>query len=685
MQKKSKLKGNPLFGEFETPYGVPPFDKIKEDHYMPAFQEGMKKQVEEIEAIINNKETPTFENTIKALEETGTLLEKVSRIFSVLNSSMTNKQMQAIAKEVAPLKSKHYDDILLNKKLFERVQAIYEEKDSLSLTAEQARLLEKTYKDFVRGGIHLEEGEKAKLRKINEELSVLTVKFGENILEEENRFEMVIDKEEDLAGLPPSAISAAAEAAQEKGQDGKWIFTLHKPSMIPFLQYSDKRNLREKIFTAYISRGNHDDELDNKEILSRIISLRSEKADLLSYETYAHYVLEEKMAKQPEEVYELLDQLWPSALEMAKKEARDLQALIYKESKDFKLEPWDWWYYAEKLKKAKYDLDDSILRPYFRLENVIKGAFDLAGRLFDIQFIERTDIPKYHPDARVFEVQEADGTHIGLLYTDYFPRESKRSGAWMNHFRKQSRRSGKNIAPIITNNGNFSKPTGDQPALLSTEEVLTLFHEFGHGLHGLLSDCTYDRLSGTSVPSDFVELPSQIMENWVFEPEVLKMYARHYKTDEVIPQELIDKLKRAKLFNQGFAAVEYLAASYLDMDWHTLAEASGIDPVKFEEASMNRIGLIPEIVVRYKSPYFKHIFTSGYSAGYYSYVWAEVLDADAFEAFKETSILDRETARAYRENILEKGGTEDPMILYKRFRGREPEVEPLLKRKGFIK
>jgi peptidyl-dipeptidase Dcp len=677
MQKKTKIMRNPFFGDFETPFGVPPFDQIKEDHYMPAFQEGMKMQMEEIESIVNNTETPTFENTIEALETSGTLLKKVSRVFSVLNASMTNKQMQAIAKEVAPLKSKHFDDILLNEKLFDRVKTVYDELDGLNLTAEQERLLEKTYKDFVRGGINLEEEKKVRLRKIN--------KFGENILEEENRFEMVIDGEEDLAGLPPTAITAAAEAAKERGYDGKWIFTLHKPSMIPLLQYSDKRNLRERIFKAYISRGDHDDELDNKDILSRIVALRTEKAYLLGYKTFAHYVLEEKMAKQPEEVYELLDQLWPSALEMAKKEAQDLQALINEEGNDFKLQPWDWWYYAEKLKKARYDLDDSILRPYFKLENVVNGAFALADKLFDIQFIERTDIPKYHPDARVFDVQEADGTHIGLLYTDYFPRASKRSGAWMNHFRKQSRKVGKEIHPIITNNGNFSKPTADQPALLSAEEVLTLFHEFGHGLHGLLSNCTYNRLSGTSVPSDFVELPSQIMENWVFEPEVLKMYARHYETDEVIPQELIDKLKRAKLFNQGFAAVEYLAASYLDMDWHTLTEAKAIDPEKFEEASMNRIGLIPEIVVRYKSPYFKHIFTSGYSAGYYSYVWAEVLDADAFEAFRETNIFDKETARAYRENILERGGADDPMVLYKSFRGREPRVEPLLKRKGFIK
>ncbi len=689
-QEKEELQRNPFFSDFDTPFQVPPFNLIKEDHYLPAFNKGMKKQMEEIEAIIDNTAPPTFENTIEALERSNALLMKVNNVFNALNATMTNEHMQDIAKEVAPLKSKHYDDILLNEKLFDRVKAVYEKMESLNLKAEQKMLLEKTYKDFVRGGINLDEEKKARLREINKELSVLTVKFGENILKEENRFELVIDKEEDLAGLPPSAVTAAAETAGERGHEGKWVFTLHKPSLIPFLKYSDKRDLRERMFKGYITRGDHDDELDNKDILTKIAALRSEKADLLGYKTYAHYVLEEKMAKLPENVYELLDRLWQPALLMANKETQDLQDMINKEGNDFKLQPWDWWYYAEKLKKVRYDLDDSILRPYFQLENVINGAFALANKLFGIQFIERTDIPKYHADVRIFEVQEADGSHIGLLYTDYFPRPSKRSGAWMNHIRKQSLTGEKEIHPTVTNNGNFSKPTANQPALLSAEEVRTLFHEFGHGLHGLLSKCNYSRLSGTSVPNDFVELPSQIMENWVFEPEVLKMYAFHYETGEVIPQYLIDKLKEARLFNQGFAAVEYLAASYLDMDWHTLTKETPIDPetfdpVKFEEESMNQIGLIPEIVVRYRSPYFKHIFTSGYSAGYYSYIWAEVLDADAFEAFKETSILDRKTAQAFRENILEKGGSEDPMILYQRFRGREPEVEPLLKRKGFIK
>jgi peptidyl-dipeptidase Dcp len=673
---------NPFFSEFDTPFQVPPFDQIKEEHYLPAFKEGMKQQLQEIEAIVNSPELPTFENTIEALESSGTLLRRVDNVFGVLNGSMTNEKMQAIAKEAAPLQSKHQDDILLNEKLYQRIKSVYNQKDSLKLTGEQSMLLEKYYKDFVRGGANLDQEKKTRLREINKELSILTVKFGENILKENNRFELVTENEEDLAGLPQAVITAAAETAKERGQEGKWVFTLHKPSMIPFLQFSEKRDLREKIFKAYINRGNNNDDLDNKKILSKIAALRSERANLLGYKTHSDFVLELNMAKKPENVYKLLNQLWEPALKRAKKEAQDLQSMIDEEGKDFKLKPWDWWYYAEKLKKAKYELEDEILRPYFKLENVIDGVFTVANRLYGIQFTERTDIPKYHQDVKVFEVKEADGSHIGILYTDYFPRVSKRGGAWMNSFRKQSKMGGKNIYPVITNNGNFSKPTGDKPALISTEEVLTLFHEFGHALHGLLTNCTYNRLSGTSVSRDFVELPSQIMENWAFEPKVLKMYAKHYETGEAIPQELIDKLKNASLFNQGFANVEYLAASFLDMDWHTLTEPKEMDVDTFENESLNKIGLIPEIIVRYRSTYFNHIFSGGYSSGYYSYIWAEVLDADAFEAFKETSLFDQQTAQSFRKNILAKGGTEDPMTLYKRFRGAEPKVEPLLKKRG---
>jgi len=679
---KKAVEANPFFSEFNTLFNVPPFDKIKEEHYLPAFKQGIKQQQKRIEAIVNNSDVPTFKNTIEALESSGALLTKVRNVFNNMTSAHTNDELQKIAKEVAPLLSKHNDDIKLNAGLFKRVKAVYGQKEKLEMSSEQNKLLEKTYKEFVRGGANLSLEKQARLREINEKLSLLSLKFGENILKENNAFEMVIEKEEDLAGLPPSVITGASEAAKERDHEGKWAFTLHKPSMIPFLQYSEKRELREKIFKAYINRGNNNNELDNKAILSKIAALRAEKANLLGYRSHAEFVLEKNMAKEPDNVYKFLNQLWKPALARAKQEARELQAMIEKEGKDFKLEPWDWWYYAEKLKKLKYDLDDSLLRPYFRLENVRDGAFAVANRLYGITLEERTDIPKYHEDVKVFEVKEADGSHIGLLYVDYFPRASKRGGAWMNSYRKQSRREGKTVHPVISNVGNFSKPTGDKPALLSFEEILTLFHEFGHALHGLLSNSTYEKLSGTSVARDFVELPSQIMENWASDPEVIKTYAKHYETGETIPQSLIDKIKKSSLFNQGFATVEYLAASFLDMDWHTLTEAKELNVEKFETDSLNRIGLIPEIVVRYKSPYFRHIFSGGYSSGYYSYIWAEVLDADAFEAFKETGLFDQKTALAFRKNILEKGGTEEPMALYKRFRGAEPKIDALLKRRG---
>lgn len=679
--KKAK-EGNPFFSIYKTPFNVHPFDKIKVEHYLPAFKEGMKQHQNEIEAIVNNTEAPGFENTIVVLNDSGILLSEVESVFYNLLAANTNDEMQKIAKEVAPLLSKHEDDIRLNEKLFKRVKVVYNQKEKSNLSSEQNKLLEECYKFFVRGGANLNLEQKAELREINKELSLLSLKFGENILKENNTFKLVIQNKNDLAGLHQSLIDGAAEAAKESGHAGKWLFTLHKPSLIPFLQYSEKRKLREKIFKAYINRGNNNNESDNKAIVSKIAMLRVKKAHLLGYGTHADFVLEKNMAKKPENVYKLLNRLWEAALPIAKKEARDFQDIIDKEGSKFKLEAWDWWYYAEKLKKAKYELDDKILRPYFKLENVRKGVFTVANKLYGLKFVEKSDIPKPHKDAKVFEVLESDGSHIGILYMDFYPRASKRGGAWMNSYRKQCRRGGKEIHPVITNVCNFSKPTGDKPALLSFNEVSTLFHEFGHGLHGLLSNCTYISLSGTSVSRDFVELPSQIMENWASEPEVLKMYAKHYKTGEVIPQELIDKLKKSRHFNQGFITVEYLAASFLDMDWHTMEEAREFDVEKFETNSLNKIGLIPEIVVRYKSTYFRHIFSGGYSSGYYSYIWSGVLDADAFEAFKEKSLFDQETAKSFRKNILEKGGTEDPMTLYKRFRGTEPKIEPLLKRRG---
>ncbi len=679
---KSDSGSNPFYTEYDTPFKTPPFSKIKLEHYMPAFKDGMKQEQDEIETIVSNPEAATLENTIVAMEKTGELLDKVSHVFFNMTSANTNDDLQAIAKELSPMLSKHRDDIRLNEKLFQKVKSVYDQKKELDLNTEQKMLLDKYYKSFVRGGANLNETQKNEMREINKELSLLTLQFGENVLKENNTFELVIDNKEDLSGLPDAAIAGAAETANERGHGGKWVFTLHKPSLIPFLQYSEKRDLREKMFKGYINRGDNNNELDNKKVLSKIAALRVRRANLLGYKTHADYILEENMAKNPENVYELLNKLWKPALAVAKNEVKELQALIEADGKDFKLEAWDWWYYAEKLKKAKYDLDDETLRPYFQVDNVRKGAFDVATKLFGITFTERKDIPVYHEDVTVYEVKETDGTHIGILYTDYFPRASKRGGAWMNEYRVQSKMDEKSIRPLIVNVGNFSKPTADKPALISFEETLTLFHEFGHALHGLLTDCTYPRLSGTSVSRDFVELCSQIMENWASEPEVLRSYARHYQTNEPIPEDLIAKIQKSGKFNQGFATGEYLAASFLDMDWHTLTEADELDPIKFEDKSMANIGLIPEIVTRYRSPYFRHIFAGGYSSGYYSYIWAEVLDADAFQAFKETSLFDHKTAQAFRDNILAAGGTEDPMVLYKRFRGAEPKIEPILERRG---
>ncbi len=673
---------NPFFEKWDTPFATPPFTKIEIEHYVPAFEKGMREHSKEIDAIANNPEPATFANTIDALDASGDLLDRVQGVFYNLLSAKTSDELQAVAKEMSPRLSKHSDDILMNKALFQRIKAIYDQRAALDLTGEQQTVLEKTYQDFVRNGALLDDQQQARLREINEKLSLLSLTFGENVLKEVNRFELVIDNETDLDGLPQGVIKSAAETAKERGHEGKWVFTISKPSLIPFLQYSTQRDLREKMFKAYIDQGNHGDDLDNKKILSEMASLRVEKADLLGYETHAHFVLEKNMAKTPDRVYDRLEQLWEPALKRAQMEARDLQALIDTQGLSFQLQPWDWWFYAEKLKKSKYNLDDAELRPYFQLEKVRAGAFEVATKLFGLEFVKRNDIPVYHKDVEVFEVLDRDGSHVGIFYTDYFPRASKRGGAWMNEYRGQARVMGKEKTPIVCNVCNFSKPTADTPALLSLDEVSTLFHEFGHALHGLLSDVTYNRVSGTNVPRDFVELPSQIMENWATHPKVMKQYARHYETGEPIPDELIARIEKARHFNQGFETVEYLAASFLDMDWHTLKTTELQEATKFEKQSLNRIELMPEIVVRYRSPYFRHIFAGGYSSGYYSYIWAEILDSDAFEAFKENGLFDRETAEKFRKYILEAGGSDDPMEMYKRFRGAEPSVEPLLEKRG---
>jgi len=674
-------ESNPFFVEWTTPFGVPPFAEIKEEHFLPAFEKGIAECRAEVAAITGSSDPATFANTVEALDASGRLLEKVGSVFFNLSSAETNDELQAIAKQVAPKLSALRDDIAMDPALFARVKAVWEKRGELELNPEQRRLVEETYKDFVRGGANLSEEQKSRLREINSELSLLGLQFGENLLKATNGYRLVVERREDLAGLPGGVVSAASEAAKKAGLEGKWVFTLHAPSIWPFLQYADNRELRKQILEAYTSRCDGG-ELDNTSNLVRQAGLRAAKAKLLGADTWADFVLSENMAKNPAGVYGLLDRLWQPALDVARNEAAALQAMGAEASPGFKLEPWDWRYYAEKVKKARYDFDEEAVRPYFKLENVRSGAFYVANRLYGLTFTERSDIPVYHPDVRAFEVNDADGSHLGVLMLDYFPRPGKRGGAWSSRYRGQWISDGKDVRPVVVNVGNFTRPTGDTPALLSLDEAETLFHEFGHGLHSLLSRIHYRSLA--RVPRDFVELPSQIMENWMLEPEVLAVYAKHWKTGEVMPAELVEKIEKAGTFNQGFASVEYLAASYLDMRWHTLKGVKAVDSNTFEKAALAKIGLIPEIVSRYRSPYFAHIFGGGggYSAGYYSYIWSEVLDSDAFQAFKDKGLFDAATASSFRKNILERGGTREAGAMWLAFRGREPSVEPLLIKRG---
>ncbi len=683
--QENKQNMNPFFQPYSTPYEVPPFDKIKNEHFKPAILEGIKRHEAEINAIANNTAAPTFENTILAMENAGELLANVNIVFSNLNGANTNEEMQKIAKEVSPNLAAHSDNIYLNEKLFARVKAIWDKKESLGLNPEQAKILENLHKAFVRSGANLATADKEKLRKINAELSMTSLKYGQNILAETNKYELVITDKKDLAGLPQELINTAADDAKAKGKEGKWVFTLSNSSVMPFLQYSSNRKLRQEIWNAYQTRGNHDDALDNKENAIKLANLRGEKARLLGYKSHAAYVLEESMAKNPENVAKLLNDLWKPALAIAKTEASDIQKMMDKDGVKDKVKPYDWRYYTEKIRKQRFDLDEQELKPYFSLENTRNGIFQVTEKLYGLKFKQLNDVPKYHDEVTVWEVTEADGTHVGILYMDFFPRASKRGGAWMTSYRSQKTVDGQRKAPVISIVCNFTKPSGDTPALLTFDEVTTFFHEFGHALHGLLSNVTYKSLAGTSVPRDFVELPSQIMENWAAEPEVLKMYAKHYKTGEVIPDALIQKLQKSGTFDQGFATVEYLAASFLDMDYHTQTAEIQLDANSFEKNSMKKIGLIDAIIPRYRSTYFSHIFSGGYSSGYYSYIWSGVLDTDAFEAFKTTNLFNPEKAKLFRKNVLEKGGTEDPMVLYKRFRGAEPSVEPLLRKRGLDK
>ena len=675
--KKVEMK-NPLLQTFDTPFGVPPFSEIKVEHFVPAYKEAMKEHKSEIAEIVNNSEAPTFENTVDKLAMSGKLLDQVSSVFNNLNASLTSDEMQEIAQTVAPLTSKHYDDISLNADLFKRVKAVYENRENLKLNPEQQRLLEVVFKNFERGGANLNIDNQNKLRKINSELAVLNLKFEDNTLAETNNFKLIIDKKEDLSGLPASVVQAAAKTAKQNGLEGKWVFTTHKPSMLPFLTYADNRELRKQLHTAYIMRGDNNNEFDNKKILAKIASLSAQKAHLFGFKNYAEYVLDKNMAKTPEKVFAFTGKVWDAALPIAKAEATELQKLIDEEGGNFKLQHYDWWYYSEKLRSKKYNLDEEMLRPYFEINQVRDGAFMVANKLYGLKFVERHDIPVYHPDVQVFEVLNADNSHLGILYMDWFPRASKSGGAWMDAYRKQS----KGVSPVITTNFNFTTPSGDKPALLSIDEVETTFHEFGHALHGLLSNCNYTLLSGTAVTRDFVEFPSQFMENFSTDPEVLKMYAKHYKTGETIPDELVNKFKESGLFNNGFVVVEYTAAALLDMYWNTINDTVERDAIEFENEVMAKINMMPEIIVRYRSPYFTHVFGGGYAAGYYSYQWAQVLDADAFSVFKDKGLFDAETAKSLRENVLSKGNTAPAMDLYKNFRGSEPKLDAFLKRNG---
>lgn len=679
---QSSATNNPLLEPYNTPYGVPPFDKIKDEHYQPALEESMAMHKTEIDAIAHNEDAPTFENTIEALDKAGLVFSKVSNTFYNLSGAHTNDVINAVEQEMAPKIAQHFDYISLNEKLFERVNTVYEAQPSLNLNEEQTKLLNDTYKSFVRNGALLKGEDRETIAKINEDLSTLMVNFSQNVQNEVNNFEMWIDNEADLAGLPEGVKAAAAEAAKNAGKEGQWLFGLQNPSVMPFLQYADNRDLRKKIWEGYSKKGANGNSNDNKDVIEKLINLRLQRANLLGYPTHAAYQIEERMAKTPQAVNDLLAQLWPPAMKKAQIEADEINAFIKKSGGNFSAEPYDWRYYAEKIRIEKYNLDENEIKQYFQLENVHKGVFGTVEKLFGLTFKERKDLPSYHPEATAYEVNDADSSLVGILYMDFHPRESKRGGAWMSSFSEQRMENGKRITPVITIVCNFTQPTGDMPALLTFDEVSTYFHEFGHALHGLLSNTTYRSQSGTNVPTDFVELPSMIMENWATEPEVLKMFATHYKTGELIPDALVQKIKNAGTYGQGFATAEYLASSLLDMGYHTMTTAWEGDPVTYEKDLMSQKGLLDEIIPRHSSTYFNHIFSNSYSAGYYSYIWSEVLDSDAFEVFKSKGIFDPTTAQSFRKNILERGGTAEAMDLYKRFRGAEPQIAPLLKKRG---
>lgn len=670
---------NPFLTEFETPYGTPDFNRIKVEHYEPAFLKGIEQQNQEIKAIVENPEEPTFENTIVALDNSEEILARVSGVFFALTEADTNDELMALEGKIAPMLSEHSDNIFLNQDLYKRVAAVHaqEEAGKITLTTEQHYLLDKYYKEFIRSGAGLDAQKQERLREINKQLSTLTIEFGNHVLADNNDYLLVVDKKEDLAGLPEAVIEGAAHEAKAHGKDGKWVFTLQESSRTPLLQYAQNRELRKNIYQAYTSLGNRGNANDNKDVLKQVLALRLEKAQLMGFSNYAEYQLSDNMAKTPQNALDLLYGLWKYSIKNAEAEAAELQKIMDREGKGEKLEAWDWWYYAEKLRQEKYSLNEDEIKPYFSQEDVFNGLCMVVNKLYGITLTPCDSISVYNKDVKTYIVKDADGSLLGVFYSDYMPRASKRSGAWMSNFREEQ----EGVRPLIYNVASFTKPAGDIPSLLTIDEARTMFHEFGHALHGLLTQCKYKGVSGTSVARDFVELPSQIMEHWAVAPEVLKMYAKHYKTREAIPDSLIAKIENQALFNQGFMTTELLAAAILDMEMHCLTTMEGFDVLQFEKQLMDKIGLIPQIAPRYRSTYFNHIM-GGYAAGYYCYLWAERLDTDAFEAFKEHGLFDQATAISFRKNILEKGGSDDPMKLYVTFRGAEPSIEPLLEARG---
>lgn len=678
----NKMEENPFLADYTTQYEIPPFDQIKYEHYLPAVKAGIEVQNQEIDVIIKNRALPDFENTILALDNSGQLLNKVAYVFFALSESDNTPEMEALTPEISALYTAHSDNMGMNEALFARIKEVYDNKEKFNLNTAQTRLLEKYYKNFVRSGALLDAAQKDSLKAINQELSKAFIAYNENVLKGTNAWELVVENKEELAGLPEGTIATAADEAKARGKEGKWVFTLHAPSRLAVLTYAENRELREKMWKGYTSLAS-EGEFANAENINAILKLRTKKANMLGFDCFADYAIDNVMAKTTKNAEDLLYKIWKPAVAKVKEEVADMQAYVKAEGKDFKVAPWDYYYYAEKVKAQKFNISEDDVRPYFKLENVVEGLFHVANKLYGVTFTEMKDAPKYNPEVTVYEVKDAAGEHLAVFMTDYFPRATKRQGAWMSEFKGACNYDTINERPVVYNVGNFTRPSGDMPALLTIDEVETAFHEFGHGLHGMLTRAAYRGQAGTNVDRDLVELPSQITEHWAFEPEVLAVYAKHYQTGETIPAELVEKLIASSKFNQGFATTELAGAALLDIEWHKVNDGKDVNVAEFEAAVAEKLGLPEELTFRYRSTYFKHIFGSdGYAAGYYTYLWAEVLDADGFELFAEKGIFDKATADAFRINILEAGGSEDPMTLYKQFRGQEPNPDALLRNRG---